>query len=492
MRQSHPRIVSFRVLPILAIALAVWFLTNLEHQSVQRILSPNQYYDTFQPIRKNPLVIVRPLEAQEQESEGPLLIAPSQLETDERRPSEHGRIQSQDHVEWLKVGELDINDFFSATWIMSRTTFLESNVTYIKNVEGACFGLFRDREDKLRMSLDWLDFSVEHLSKWWRLLNVPSSESANEVVFTTLLQYVEKVLKRQGQPPKLKPLHPTIAMIAFQQYKSDQFPDRGRELTVVSLLATVASLIGAGLGRIVVVGLEADDELIAYRALDIARNVSGAFSQPASAELAYVRVSEEMASSAYDPVNLPRAAVVGLTQALRGTDPSWTKAWLGEDPDRWKYIYLTEPDSILQTRDSALLQLKQALDDDLIVTPHRLQPIPYEGDVPYETNDHSVVLKDQKIPRWMDDNVDACCDEQAGDYKPGAPPYMEHCGDFWWTCGFSMDPGNHSRLEPYDFMRLASGTAITSLVGSEQGRRCLPSKRGECRLKLPVPAGTTS
>jgi hypothetical protein len=48
--------------------------------------------------------------------------------------------------------------------------FLQVNITNIKTVEDGCFQVFRQRRDaSVKMTLDWFDFSVEHLSKWWKV-----------------------------------------------------------------------------------------------------------------------------------------------------------------------------------------------------------------------------------------------------------------------------------------------------------------------------------
>ena len=42
---------------------------------------------------------------------------------------------------------------------------MKMDVSKIKTVEDGCFEAFRSDKTKVRMTYDWLDFCVEHLSK---------------------------------------------------------------------------------------------------------------------------------------------------------------------------------------------------------------------------------------------------------------------------------------------------------------------------------------
>jgi hypothetical protein len=193
---------------------------------------------------------------------------------------------------------------------------------------------------------------------------------------------------------------------------------------------------------------------------------------------------------------MPRAALAGLMKALQGTDPSWTKRWLGDETDsgKWKYVYLTEPDTLLQTRPSTVRHLKEQLDAGFILLPYRIQPIPYEGDAMNSSLRHLVPVS-FKTPRMLN-SMDArdvsdgrgpvawsaCCDEQDGARRPcHLYDPRGFCGPFWWEAGFATT--NHSRLTHYDLIRLSHGTGIAVLAGNEHGRRCIPSTMGSCRIK---------
>lgn len=82
-------------------------------------------------------------------------------------PSLQQREEQQQYrqVHFLPGDQLSINDMFSATWLQPVENFLKMNVANIKTVEDGCFQAFRPDLGAVRMTLDWLDFSVEHMSK---------------------------------------------------------------------------------------------------------------------------------------------------------------------------------------------------------------------------------------------------------------------------------------------------------------------------------------
>ena len=214
---------------------------------------------------------------------------------------------------------------------------------------------------------------------------------------------------------------------------------------------------------------------------------------------------------------MPRGAVIGLQEALLGNINDTTNdtvtsrsAWLGttHDASYWKYVYLTEPDTILHTKLELLPSIKKGLDDGLSFFPHRLQPIPHGSDLPSGRNmttevssAHSgrfvpthflpfsnvTILDPTSTKRTIDvdpeGSVDVtayhCCD---------AGPSAEHenCGTWWWTCGFHDGFAQaqltqeealekHKRLAIYPMMRLKQGTGVV-FGPTEHARRCLPSK----------------
>jgi hypothetical protein len=174
----------------------------------------------------------------------------------------------------------------------------------------------------------------------------------------------------------------------------------------------------------------------------------------------------------------------------------------------WKYVYLTEPDTLLHTRPRTVPHLKSMLDEGYILAPHRWQPIPYQGDVPESAANHTFVSEQQvaaspyRSVRTLDSTADACCDEQGGKkYRPGSHAVAgSDCGDSWWMCGFAAEAnrssgsaaalaraahaGNHSRVvDLYGLIRLRQGTGVATLAGSAHGRRCLPQRGGASKCE---------
>jgi len=410
-------------------------------------------------------------------------------------------------------------DAFSASWLQRKEDFMSMNVTGILSCEDAAFLAYwgpMERVRKLQMTVDWFDLAIEHMSKWRKLLDVYREEA----VYKTFLVKMETYLSGQQGSTSYhdKENHllavdpsfrPTIAVIAFQANTDKEFAIKARQLTLTLLAATIESLRRAGFGRVVVVGLdhEADAKLtkdtIQYlqQLLDPAV-ASGASNLVGHMEVAYVPGSLELAKAKWVVKNVPKGALRGLYKAFQlaekaasdrsESEESYIKIWLGSKPDAWKYVYLTEPDCILQARPSSLPQLKARVDKGYVLTPHRLQPIPHGSDAAGCSKIH-LYLPD--TPAWhvleMDpngDSHDVCCDAWKGEgSKPGLPPLMEACGNFWYLCDFDdkrySQSDTHKRLKPYPLMRLKGGTGIVSLSASEHGRPCTPKIGAFCGPK---------
>jgi hypothetical protein len=362
------------------------------------------------------------------------------------------------------------------------------------------------------MTLDWLDFSVEHMSKWFKLLpwDDLAEPTPHQKITHQFTNYIKNAASSQSHAMKMqeKPIFDqAIAVIAFQAYESTSAPERGRDLTIKSLAATIESLRRASFGR-VTVGIfeEADFDIVQdtfhflLQTLEpgIVHYPNKIVTQIGHMEVGYAVVSSNYAGGSFDnPPNMPRGTLMGLRDAFlyselheSGRSRAMTTnmtSWLGSRVD-WKYVYLTEPDTILQARPSALKSLKDQVDEGSVLFPHRLQPIPHESDLKEMAKDMYYVT-DTEVPEILsldpNNDGDACCDEQAGpDFKPGLPPNYEECGNFWYMCDFHEEnkENRHRRLLHYKFMRLTCGTQIVSLAGSEHGRRCIPKKNASCHV----------
>jgi len=307
-------------------------------------------------------------------------------------------------------------------------------------------------------------------------------------------------------------LEDVVALIAFQPYSS---PDNklGIELTTVSLAATMASLYQAGFGRVVVVGLQPDYVTFSRYAVQVLRKsliainggrgvmngtTTSTNTTVGAMQVGYVHVTNSSwFRSQYIKFNVPRAAIFGLQLALKGEMNSQdTFEWLGHTFfSRWKYVYLTEPDTILNTRRENLSQLRDAAEKGLVLAPHRLQPIPHGSDIEDLPSYKTPVPND--IPQLSVVELDSyqghsCCDDGGkypGKEYPGKE--LDACGQSWWICGFEpqadKDPLKADKqLLKYGFMRLSTGTGVVSLAGTVHGRRCIPRRRGTCNSTTPM------
>jgi len=433
--------------------------------------------------------------------------------------------------------QLREHDYFSDSWIITREKFLNLERRRLGIVEDACFvaiGRGGSVYDTSKMFVDWTDFMVEHMSKWWFELRIlgDSNSAMFDLTLSYFASYTQKVF--ENNPTQPTTFHETIAVVAFAPYKS-RIANRGLELTFHSLAATLASLYQVGFGRVVIAGYGPEDQRHVEATLEfLASKASSSAAPPPSqsktqtkignTEFGFAKVIEQdWISTKWVNFNMPRGAVIGLQQALLGNittpennannddDPEVTSAsaWLGTNHDAsyWKYVYLTEPDTILHTKLELLPAIKKGLDDGLSFFPHRLQPIPHGSDLPSGTIssahsgrfvpnhvlpfsnvtilDPTTTTKD-KEGSGVDDNSNSvgvtayhCCD---------AGPSLEHenCGTWWWTCGFhdgfvqkdfskeeALD--KHKRLAMYPMMRLKRGTGVV-FGPTEHARKCVPSK----------------
>ena len=227
-------------------------------------------------------------------------------------------------VHLLKLGELEWKDLFSATWIQPVATFLELDTNKIRSVEQSSFQVFYENSRKVRMTYDWLDFSVEHMSKWWKVLGVFDNEIAYHVAIQSFQNYVKNIRVDENDFT----MKSTLAVIAFQPWTHDQKQTEANVLTVSSLAATVASLWQAGFGRVVVVGYNEHDSEQAQEAFQMIRDIRNLDKKPdrlqipittiGSMEVGYVRVSKQDVKTDVLEVNMPKGALVGLQRALKG------------------------------------------------------------------------------------------------------------------------------------------------------------------------------
>jgi hypothetical protein len=218
-------------------------------------------------------------------------------------------------------------------------------------------------------------------------------------------------------------------------------------------------------------------------------------------ELGYIRITDKTwTKTRWVERNISRGSVVGMQLALTGrlnsTHEQTVKLWLGTSHPRgyWKYVYLTEPDTILHTKIHLLELIKDGLDKGISFFSHRLQPLPRESDIPKNDNPQlGKTLEGLFVPGHVPPFSiittlkvgDSCCD--GGFHRPGRTEEFgtkqKSCGDHWWACGLRGKIKSstedilerHKRLAPYPMMRLDFGIQVI-FASTTQGRRCFPSK----------------
>lgn len=401
-------------------------------------------------------------------------------------------------VHFMPLGQVNEKDAFSASWLQRTEDFLSMELDRIMICEDAAFRAFRgNRRKMLRMTLDWFDFSLEHLSKWWKMLQIFRSDQ----VYNTAMERFDSYLGKAAtfELEKEQSFIETIAVIAYQPYKDGKAIEQAYNLTLKSLGATIESLRRAGFGRVVVVGDGENDPQLTQdtfrhlqKQLDPSTDNAAIITKVGHMEVGYAKFNPQHAVTKRQEKNVPKATLDGLKEAFVVSKKSertpeeedYIKVWLGEKLD-WKYVYLTEPDSILQFRTSTLKQLKKEIDGGSLLVPHRLQPVPHETDARGWEKDF-LYLPEEDFPVLdLDGENDSCCDAHLGpQHKPGQKPNHESCGNFWYMCDFTRRKPKaertHKRIKEYSLMRLTQGTGIVSLTGAEHGRPCLPKKNGVC------------
>ncbi|KAJ1446980.1 hypothetical protein M885DRAFT_576751 [Pelagophyceae sp. CCMP2097] len=342
-----------------------------------------------------------------------------------RSDSSHAAAAEQ--VRWLgrgpAGGRLNRKDTYSGAWLQSVERFLLVKLDRIGNVEGASDTSVRlhGGSDVIE-TVDYLDFSIEHLSTYWRMAG-PTAYARTQAQ----LERFSARLKRHGNTPRRHGAdalrEDTVCVMPFYASRDDE------NLARAVLAATVASL-DVVFGRIVVTVSTPFDEALA-------RDVRG----PNSAAFEVLRLDSRGSKM------LPKATLAGLQRALRGQGGA--NEWLGGT--RPRYVYFTESDSVVHVRRPAAVRATlDAGPKSTIIVPHRLQGIPEPAN---EGSNVSVT--------WVDAG-DSCLDTAS---YPGFAPHWPKCDNFWYRCG-------GGRIAAYGLLRLRYGTGLTLLSGTEHGRQC--------------------
>lgn len=376
----------------------------------------------------------------------------------------------------------DLGEAYSGSWWVPLSSFLRYKEVEVVDgwQEGASFDMFEANIDKLRMTKDWLDLSVEHMSKWWKQVlwkkgkhNGPALDRVIQILtkYTTSRRIVDP--GHGSDVPQQ-----TLVVIAYWPY--DQI-----ELTKWSLAATIASHVAVGMGRIVVSGRLPEEEELVQEAFDV---VKKQYHLGGTTELSFcLSMNEKNDEGGF---NVPKSSLKKLRHVLLGNANDDTDCWLGKTStmlrtakatqvveSRWKYIFFTEQDILLSTRQSSLFALGEALKQGYVLAPHRLQPIPHGSDFKglEVVNDSSRIIPAAEPFAHVyevNSNNMSCCD--AGLFKPMT--IFEPYDNFWWMSGFGKTSSMsleaaHKHLLLYPFMRLTDGTNVV-FAGTEHGKLC--------------------
>ena len=348
-----------------------------------------------------------------------------------------------------------LTDFYSGAWLMNLASFMEIDTHKIQTLECGSLKPMIQFKTNIRMTRDWLEFTVEHMSKWWGMANLFRHRSLVE-------EFIDK-LKAFGNEPVdpalVSSFRNTIGIVPFMPFGGARSQEEELAFSSAMLGACLRSMSRYGFGRIIVVVPSAE--------------VKADYERQIPHVLHYTEVIFKVASQVktnFVDIHMPYGAITGLLKAFRNQDPEW----LGT-ANRWNSVYFTEPDSLLHMKP----QTAQRLIDGVIyknwmLSPHRLQPIPHEGDLSMSI--HPIIPVPDKDPyRVLHLESYSSFGWDGGNERPyggkeSNPKNPNKCNSFWYMCGFSS--GDHSSLAPYGLMRLSNGIGIAMLRGSEHGRQC--------------------
>jgi hypothetical protein len=385
-------------------------------------------------------------------------------------------------------------------WWQDIENFHQINAGALGQLEAASFVVFRPKGgSRVRMTRDWFDLAVEHLSMYHRLFGVNREKTGipfDRILNSQLLGYIQKAKaypsQKHAAPASTIVLCPFNVKMMMKGGPHYQAGEKENQLRIHSLAATLASLWQVGMGRVVVVGGFPADEVAAKAAFDLVRGKS-----KSSMELSFV-ISNNATTGLDNNFLTPKQAIGGLQLALNGKlNASHTQEWLGDTPKRWKYVYFTEPDLILSSRPGSIHALSSQLESGHVLAAHRLQPIPHELDFPGYKDLSKVVPAVGNFSATAITDVNsaeyACCD--AGNGRPGREMKQPECGSFWWQCGFDMRNKNysdisdvydaHRRKVPYTWLRFSTGTGSVMMATTEHARQCTLIHHGSCEETVP-------
>jgi hypothetical protein len=405
-----------------------------------------------------------------------------------------------------KPVEIDHRDAYSGSWWQSTSAFVSTQFfardeLLTSSQESATFWAFK--AGNVSATRDWLDLSVEHMSKWWQQAlpdfqwREPAARSVVGKISAIFQRYVHsqdrrdffhalpstssswKLKTKENSSTQALITRATIAVIAFTpsciNCVFDRIVPENRNLTdtvsLWSLAATIMSLIQTGIGRVVVSSHLREDEDLVRRVFAIVANATSdwyfhdngprtmlEFCVTSNATIKGVDIDKD-----WDwDTNVPVAMLRQLHRVLAyKTTNVIEKCWLGEgNRGRWEYVYFSEADLVLVTKPDSILGLGRALRAGRLLAPHRLQLLPHASDfggIDEILHDNQYVIPNRPpfgevveidwfgSPDRLDDPISSCENARAFDSCCDRGTYKpnlvhEDCGTFWWQCGYGKYP----------------------------------------------------
>jgi hypothetical protein len=413
---------------------------------------------------------------------------------------------------------------YSGMWWMPRDAFVNKLQAYrIQNLEGGSWQAFAAvGMDSVILTFDWLDFCVEHLSRYFKMINYNKFNHVFAKLVDLHKSYMTSELGEDASGrfdvqdtgtamretialfPLYIPSEPVLLTgISRPEYNTSLLytipagAARRNALDMYSMAATLLSLWRVGVGRVVVAGNMAcgeddtDVNSVYHEALDLFLSSIPSSGRDAM-EINYVCAVDDFdrqeAKNTSKSLLMPRLVIDKLQRAFRGNlTTTQNHAWLGDDSNRWKYVYFSEPDLILHTRPHAVRELGVQLEQGKLIAAHRFQPISHAVDFPNYPRSQDLIPADADDPATtafinLDPSAgDSCCD--AGNYWPGRTEHKK-CSYMWLYCGYlanDADPDvnqsvswkRHERLWRY-FPLVSFTSGFRSPMVSEHARICRP------------------
>ena len=245
---------------------------------------------------------------------------------------------------------------YSGTWWQSIDTMLQINYSRVRYLEEVTFLSFL-KATKVMQTVDWLDLSVEHLSKYVK--HFDNKWGGNDAMLKRLeeilLQYIDKAKQHYchhvgvstSSNDTQSPIESTIAILPIRIDSKMAGTHHQSRFIMLQLSATIASLWNVGVSRLVVAGVDDNEREVAQKAFELLKeHLLIRFM-----ELEYVPMGHEEEKLA------PKVAMVHFQKAIREyrriingqsgeaiinttaspqNNKSLTSLWLGADPSRWQ------------------------------------------------------------------------------------------------------------------------------------------------------------